>query len=805
MPDDPAPNSNLLRNLAISCGLVLMTYVAYCEVPNLEFVYFDDPGYVLDNLHVQKGLFHGAFLENIHWGWTNYGEQSNWHPLTWWSHMIDVDIFGFENVNQPKSGGPHVVNLLFHIANTLLLFFLLKAMTRAAWRSAVVAALFAVHPMHVESVAWVAERKDLLSTFFELLTIGAYLWYVRSLKRTAGRPWEERIPLGVASYVPVFLLFAVTLLAKPMPATLPFLLLLLDYWPLDRLTLRSVLKQHAAPRKEPEMSRAAKAKLARNRPWVHRQEVVRSREWRWEQAAWLVLEKVPLLALTLVSCFITYGAQQKGASMAKLESLPFALRMSTVLTAYVRYIGGMLWPFDLTMFYPYVMRPSEPYVRLAAVLLLMLTIAALVGAYYGRRYLPVGWFWFLGTLVPVIGLVQVGDQSMADRYSYFTFTGLFIILVWGLTDLFGRWPEGRAVLGAAAAAVLGGCVLLTVKQVDYWHDTIAALEHTLLVAPDNPAAENNLGVHMWELAEGTRGAKPDSEEKIREYRDKAIWHWRRAVEKRPTFSDALNNLGCALRHREQGTDDAAYKKRLEEAVSCFEAAIRYKPEHSDAHSNLALTLWDLKRPQEAMPHFAEALRLRPDHLDAKVTFAHVLAQMADDAAKEGNEELAQQRLEEAAGHLNEVTHLDEHNARAYEVLSRVCEMQARMQEAKGRTQESKRKLREANQAKNMAAWLMATSPRAAIRNGRAAVLMAQQVVNATAGQEPNSLDTLAAALAEVQKFSDAVNVAQRALAIANSKGDARLAAAIAARLELYKNKQPFRDEQPNVFAEAGAK
>ena len=239
--------AGLWRNLAICYLLVAMTVVAYHRVPQFEFVYFDDPGYVLDNLHVHKGLLNENFKENIHWGLIDsFGEQSNWHPLTWWSHMLDTQMFGFNAVHEPNPGGPHVVNLVFHLANTLLLFFLLQTMTAATWRRAVVAALFAVHPMHVESVAWVAERKDLLSTFFELLTLGAYVWYVRQLKATAGRPLEERIPMAVAWYLPVFVLFALTLMAKPMPLTLPCLLLLLDYWPLGRLTLRAVLKEHVA-------------------------------------------------------------------------------------------------------------------------------------------------------------------------------------------------------------------------------------------------------------------------------------------------------------------------------------------------------------------------------------------------------------------------------------------------------------------------------------------------------------------------------------------------------------------------------
>ena len=828
--------------------------------------------------------------------------------------------------------------------------------------------------MHVESVAWVAECKDLLSTFFTLLTIGAYLWYVRCLKAEHGRPLEQRIATAVAWYLPVFLLFALTLMAKPMPLTLPCLLLLLDYWPLERLTLRAVLKQHAAVRKEPEISRAARARAVRSQPLRHRQEVIRTREWRWKAALWLVAEKLPLLALSAASSRITYLAQQKGASMAKLESLPFALRLCNVLTAYLRYIGGMIWPFDLTMFYPYQTQLDATYVTyavIAAEVLLVITCIAVAGAFYGRRYLAVGWFWFLGTLVPVIGLVQVGDQSMADRYSYFTFTGLFIMLVWGAADLLERWRPGRAVLiaaavavlagcavlaagvrgywpgsatggyvglavfgallvgvwltthlmerrspgcstaaakaltvlaaalvaaaisvllvaavpwlakhvlptaiqaghwqdlalgrywgsalvalviivawgaadllgrwlgsrvvlGAAAAAVLAGCVLLTVIQASYWQDTTTALEHTLIVAPDNPAAENNLGVTMWERAQGTRGAKPESEEQIAEYRKKAIEHWRNAVRIRPQFSDALNNLGCALRQRDAEFDvveralaaaiqkgdakaaatfrarrdvlEAAYNKQLEEAATCFRAAIKYKPEHSDAHSNLGLTVWQLtKQPEEPIKEFTRALELRPDHADAHVTFANVLMQMAEAAAKQHKPKEAARRLDEAADHVSKVIHLDERNARAFMLL--------------GQIRQSQQNFPEAALARSRAAWLMATSPRAATRNGLLAVNLSLQALGisgeqksleaviqqvlGTTGEDPRTLDILAAALAELGRFADARQVAEKALAVANQRGEAPLAAALRFRLQLYQNGQKFRDAGPESLA-----
>jgi tetratricopeptide (TPR) repeat protein len=459
----------------------------------------------------------------------------------------------------------------------------------------------------------------------------------------------------------------------------------------------------------------------------------------------------------------------------------------------------MVWPFHLTMFYPYPMEPDPCYVGGSALLLLEITCLVVVGAYFGRRYLAVGWFWFVGTLIPVIGIVQVGDQSMADRYAYFTFTGLFILVVWLATELLGRWLLGRLALAVAAVGVLAGCMYLTVIQVGYWQGTIVALEHTLREEPDNPAAENNLGVEMWQRAEGTYGERPKTPSEIQGYRNRAIQHWREAVRIRPRFSDAWNNLGCAMRHREEGIDDAAYNKRLEEAVVDFLQAIRYKAEHSDAHSNLAMTLWQLAGAKEknggvkdreevarlkkgAIEHYEETLRLKWDHFDARIGYAQILGEMAMDAKKKGHTAEAEQRFEQAMKHLNVVVHYDEQNARAFDLLGRIEEMQ-------GKRAESTRDVQRA-------AWLFATNPRAAGRNGQAAFILANKLIQDSGLQDAKNFDILAAALAEMQKYPEAVAAAGHALELATKQGDAKLAEDIRAHLEKYNNKQPFRDERP---------
>ena len=483
--------SPLLRDALICLALAIVTGLAYRQARHLEFIYFDDPGYVIENRHVHQGLT----WESIRWAFVTTDtngkvhftyEQSNWHPLTWLSHMLDINLFGFEpgRPDMPRSDGPHLVNLLLHTSSAILLFLLLRWMTGAPWRSGVVAALFAVHPMHVESVAWVSERKDVLSTFLALLTLLAYVGYVKFLKRSGKLRPETRIVNGALWYLPVFALFALALLAKPMVVTLPCLMLLLDFWPLGRLSLRQVLTGNAPPgKKSAETSRAATARMrqrggapGRVRAKPAPASATQTRQWPWQTAAWLVLEKVPLFVLVALSSWATCYAQDKGGSMATSASLPFNVRFSNVVTAYVRYLAGMVYPHRLAIFYPYdttvhfipsvdmtaasdapIFHPHNlsvlwyrPEVLGALLLLLLISAGVFVGLSYGRRYPAVGWFWFLGTMAPVIGIVQVGDQSMADRYSYFTFTGLFIIVVWGATDLLAqltpllaRWLAAR--------------------------------------------------------------------------------------------------------------------------------------------------------------------------------------------------------------------------------------------------------------------------------------------------------------------------------------------------------------------------
>jgi tetratricopeptide (TPR) repeat protein len=567
-----------------------LTLIAYWGSWQAEFIYFDDPWYVVDNDHIQHG-FTGA---SIRWAFTTF-EQSNWHPLTWLSHTLDVSLFGL------NSGRHHAVNLAIHVANVLLLFWLWVAMTRAVWPSAMVAALFAVHPMHVESVAWVAERKDLLSTLLMLLSAIAYVRYVRQPR--------------LGRYAAVVGLFAMALMAKPMPVTLPCLLLVLDYWPLARWT------------------------------WADAR--------RWSKVGTLVAEKVPLLMLSAASSVVTYIAQQRGGSMTPLEHLSLWLRLANVPLAYVRYVYKAIWPANLAVFYPYDVRPSVAAALAALVLLSAVSGLAVWAARRGRPYLATGWFWFLGTLVPAVGIVQVGEQAMADRYTYIPFVGLFVMVVWGVADLCSRHPSratedgtrrvpatmlpedgtrrvpatkgllkndlchfqgdrhsclsemtGRnacppdeksttcsftgpkVLVGVGlAAAALAACVVLTAVQVRYWNNTECLLEHALAVAPASHLAHNNLGVWLWE------------HHRVEE----ALGHWVEAIRIAPKSADAFYKLGFAL----------ARRGRLDEARDCLSTAVRLAPSRSDARYELAEVLWKQGKPEEAIAGWREILATTP--------------------------------------------------------------------------------------------------------------------------------------------------------------------------------------------------
>jgi Flp pilus assembly protein TadD len=565
--------------------LVLLTLLVYSPSFAYPFVNYDDPDYVFRNPHVQSGLS----FDNLRWAFTTF-ECGNWHPLTWLSLQRDAELFGGQN-----AGAFHRTNVLLHAANTLLLFWLLVRLTGGVGQSALVAGLFALHPLHVESVAWVSERKDVLSTFFWIVALAAYWFYLK-------RP-------SVLRYLLLGLALALGLLAKPMLVTLPCVLLLLDYWPLRR--------------------------------------------WPARGLRFLVLEKAPLFVLVLASCIVTYFAQLSGRSVMPMEALPLTARLGNALVAYAGYLGKMLWPVHLAVYYPHAgANLSVAQVVMAGLLLTAITVLVLGP---GRRwpYLAVGWLWYLGTLVPVIGLVQVGSQAMADRYTYVPSIGLFLILAWGAADLAAAWRLPRSYLTGAVVVVLAACAVLTWNQIGSWQSTRHLWERGALVTENNVLAHINLGVCYTDegrildakrafeqaVAINPRLAEPRAN-LGNIYGDLGLWgraaaEYRTAIDLDPQLPGPHYNLGNALAQlgqREEAMaeyrraidlkpDDAGphinlgiqldYLGRLEEAESELRTGIALDPANAEVHSNLGILLVESGRTKEALAEFRRAIALDP--------------------------------------------------------------------------------------------------------------------------------------------------------------------------------------------------
>ncbi len=486
------------------------TLAVYWPVRQFEFINFDDPQYVTENAHLQVGLNARA----IAWAF-QAGYAANWHPLTWISHMLDVQLFGL------NPAGHHLTSLLFHTANTILLFLLLRQMTGAQWRSALVAALFALHPLHVESVAWVAERKDVLSTFFGLLSLWAYVRYAQS--KVPGAPATHhapRTPPPVSRfYLLSLLLFALSLMSKAMLVTLPFLLLLLDYWPLGRW--------------QPGTGAGRTARR-------------------------LLLEKVPFLVFSASAILATLMVQE--AAMQYFRQLALSARAANAVVSCARYLGKTFWPEDLAVFYPHPMHWPVSVVGGASVLVVLITGLAVLG-WRKRPYCVVGWFWFLGLLVPVLGLVQVGAQAMADRYTYLPLTGLSLALVWTVAEGSRRWPHPPRILLFGSLAFLLICADLSRRQVGYWRNSSTLFEHALAVTSGNFIAHNNLGEML-----SRHGRLQEAEH-----------HLTAAVQFNPNLPEAQYELGHVL----------SQEGRISEAIQWYRRALNLRPDWPGVLNNLA--------------------------------------------------------------------------------------------------------------------------------------------------------------------------------------------------------------------------
>ena len=575
------------RLFALIClALALGTAALYWPITHHPFIQFDDEQYIIANPHVTSGLSATNFV----WAFTT-SEQANWHPLTWLSHQLDCKLFGL------YAGGHHLVNLLYHIANTLLLFVFLRSATGAVWRAAFVAALFAWHPLHVESVAWASERKDVLCAFFWLLTLLAYLKYARSVAGGVSPPRGKHH--AALFYVAALIFCACGLMSKPMAVTLPCVLLLLDLWPLNRIA------RFQTPIASPETPGCQPVSLGR-----------------------LVVEKIPFFALVLAGSLATYLVQSEAGAVS---GLPVSERLANAVLAYARYTAKLFWPTDLALIYPHP-RHWPLWLALGAVTLLLVWTFSCVYNWRKCPFLAVGWFWFLGTLVPTIGLVQVGAQAMADRYTYIPSIGLFIVVAWGAAEYVSARGGGKFILSCLGGAALLGCVGATSCEIRLWSDSITLFRHAIEVTTDNYAAENCLGksyeklgdplraLACYQLSVATEPRFPYSQFNLamalleRGQTAEALQHLQIAGSLEPRDADIQYDLGIYFSQHASWTN----------AVNSFSNSLSVRPDFAPAQIGMGGALANLDHATAAAAHFREALRLDPKLLAARTNLDQLL-------------------------------------------------------------------------------------------------------------------------------------------------------------------------------------
>ncbi|MGB7746807.1 MAG: tetratricopeptide repeat protein [Verrucomicrobiia bacterium] len=789
----PASLDSRWTILGVCLALAALTLAVFGQTLRHGFVSYDDHAYVCENPAVIGGLN----LKGVEWAFTHV-VLFNWHPLTMMSHMLDCQLYGL------NAGGHHLTSVLLHTASVILLLLVLRQMTGALWRSALVAAVFAIHPLRVESVAWVAERKDVLSGLFFMLTLWAYTRYAQgrlSVERrgsSAGTsslaPNPRPSPLD---YCLVLLFFALGLLCKPMLVSLPFVLLLLDYWPLNRF---------APPIPAPAATGIVDSLKNHFVPWR------------------LILEKVPLVALSGAACMVTMATQKD-----IIAPVPLGLRIGNAVVSYVVYLRQMVWPAGLAVLYPYP-RNGLPGWEITLAVVLLAAISA--GVFLRRQkqpYLLIGWLWYLGMLVPAIGLVQSGWRAHADRYTYLPQIGLYFALTWAAGSLCAGLRYRCLVLGAVTALVITALSVDSFVQTSYWRNSESLWTHTLACTWDNALAHNNLGNDLLLAGQA----------------DDAITHFQKAVEIQADYSEAYNNLGNAL----------LQEGRVDEAITHYQKALEIKPNYAEAYSNLGNALLQKGRVDEAIAHFQKALEIQPEYAKAHYNLGNALLQKGrvDEAIAHfqeaveirfdyaeacnnlGNALLQEGRVDEAIAHYEKALEINPGYAEARNNLGNALLQKGRVDEAilqfqkavstrpeyakahnnlghallqKGRVDEAITHFQKALEIRsdypdaghNLArvAWLLATSPEASVRNGAKAIELAEAVERLSNGKDSLIVMVLAAAYAEAGRFPEAVATAERAQQLAAQQGNASLADVLGRQIKLYQAGTPFRDTNAPV-------
>ncbi len=796
--------------------LAAATWLVFSQTLRFEFVNYDDDVQVYEVPQIENGLT----LKGILWAFT-HSHGGHWVPLNTISHMLDCQFYGL------NAGGHHLTNVLLHAASAILLFLVLRRMTAAIWPGAFVAAVFVVHPLHVESVAWVTERKDALSGFFFMLTLWGYVRYVQNRSTIKGqgsggstaaraitsRPWA--LDYGLA-----LLFFACGLMSKLMVATLPFLLLFLDYWPLNRFA-------------QPAPGEAG------------------SGESRWLVPKHLILEKIPLLGIILMAGLgMLFARPENGMTLSPAAS---SLQTGRALLTPLAYLWQMIYPVGLSVSPPPpAIAPPVWEVTLGTILL-----AAISAAFFlwrrTRPYLLVGWLWYLVMLAPVLVLIGKGMELRCDRYTYLPQIGLYVLLTWAAADLCAGWRYRRVVLGGCSTIILVALIFCARTQTSYWRNSESLWTRTLACTSDNFIGHNNLGLALLQKGSVDEAfvhfqkalqINPDSAEAHNNLGsallqkgkvDEAIAHYQKALQIKPDFAEAHNNLGNAL--LQKGSVDEAiahFQKALQikpdfaeahnnlgsallqkgsadEAISHYQKALQIKPDFAEAHNNLGNALLQKGSVDEASAHFQKALQINPGYAEAHYNLGNALLKMGsvDEAISHyqralqikpdyaeahnnlGNALLQKGSVDEASAHFQKALQINPDNAEACYNLGNALLQKGNVDEAVTHYQRALQINPDYADAQNNLAWVLATCPQASLRNGNKAVELAQRANQLTGDGNPVVLGTLAAAYAEAGRFPEAVAATQRALQLAGTQSNTSLADVLRSQLKLYQAGLPF--------------